>query len=183
MNEDAFERGTLSNAYCPKNKDYKIAGNYMSNNFQFISVRLVKCSTGCQPDAVIENVINNAFLSIVIENSYLDFDDYDTPLKRFLDDRHSYRGLSTHKKRVKLYARENSAELSDDLIQLTGPKELEFLNLESAEVDMLPLGSPLEYFEVVLFLDPIKSIYTRTVFSFLDMFGLLGGVFEILSII
>jgi len=100
-----------------------------------------------------------------------------------LDDRHSYAGLSTHKKRIKLYARENSAELADDLIQLTGPKELEFLNLESAEVDVHPLGGANEYFEVVMFLDPIKSIYTRTVFSFFDLFGMLGGVFEILSII
>ena len=155
----------------------------MADNFQFLSVRLQKCSTGCQPDAVIENVINNAFLTVVIENSYLDFDDYETPLKRFLDDRYSYRGLSTHKKRIKLYARENSAELADDLVQLTGPKELEFLNLESAEVDVHPLSGSNEYFEVVMFLDPIKAIYTRTVFSFFDMFGMLGGVFEILSII
>jgi len=155
----------------------------LADNFQFLSVRLQKCSTGCQPDAVIENVINNAFLTVVIENSYLDFDDYETPLKRFLDDRYSYRGLSTHKKRIKLYARENSAELADDLVQLTGPKELEFLNLESAEVDVHPLSGSNEYFEVVMFLDPIKAIYTRTVFSFFDMFGMLGGVFEILSII
>jgi len=63
-----------------------------------LSIRLQKYTSGCQSNALIEAVINSAFLSVVVDNSYLDFDDYDTPLKSFLDDRNSYAGISTRKK-------------------------------------------------------------------------------------
>jgi hypothetical protein len=40
--KEHLERSGASNAYCPKNKGYKIAGNYLADNYQFITVKLKK---------------------------------------------------------------------------------------------------------------------------------------------
>lgn len=43
-NKEYLSRGLNAALYWPSNKNYRIAGNYLSSNYQFISILLKKCS-------------------------------------------------------------------------------------------------------------------------------------------
>ena len=146
-----------------------------------MSVKLLKCQTGCQSDNVIEGILKNAYLSLSIQNSYVDFDDYDTPVKSYLDDKYLFKGIPGYSKEVKLYLKENEVELTDSLIPLGQTHKQEFINVDRADIDIQVLNGE-RYFNILFLLSPERIIYTRDVFSFFDLFGLLGGIFELLSI-
>jgi len=154
---------------------------YLADNYQFVGVMLLKCTTGCQSDSVIHDVVQNSFMNVLYINSYMDFDDYDNPVKNYIDDRHTFRGIPSYAKQVKLLIRENSVELSDSLLGLGSAEKKEFLNIEKTFVD-LHIFEVESYFEILFMLDSEKKTYSRVAFSFLDLFGKLGGVFELLSI-
>ena len=180
--DEYFSRGATGGLYCPKNNNYKVAGNYLAENYQFITIKLKKCSTGCAPDAAIKAVLEQSFLNNLMVNSYVDFDDYETPVKNYMDDRYSYRGVSTMNKRARIFIKENAVDLTDSLLPLGGSTEQSFLSVDSTDHDVQAfLGT--SYLEVMMVLDPEKTTYSRVVFSFFDLFGMLGGVFEILSIL
>jgi len=146
-------------------------------------VSLKKCQTGCASDTVIEAVLKETFLTVVLVNSYVDFGDYDKTVKTYMDDRYQYKGMPGYNKRIKLYARENSVELADSLFQYTQPENLEFISVENTDQDIQEFSTWNNYFEVTLMVDPVKANYKRVVFSFFDLVGNLGGVFEILRAI
>ena len=112
-------RGLSSFLYWPVNKRYKIAGNYLSNNYQFISISLKKWTgVGCKPSALIDQVLQGVVVSVPTLNSYMDFNDYVTPIKSYLEDRSSFNILPSNRKIIKLYAKLNSANLNDDYLKL-----------------------------------------------------------------
>jgi hypothetical protein len=115
-------------------------------------------------------------------NSYVDFEDYANPIKTYFDDRHSYKGVPAFTKRIKLYAKENLAEFSDNIVQIGSAEEHEFISVEKSDFDMETFSSN-NYFEVSIVLDPEKVSYQRVVFSMFDLSGMLGGLFEILTIL
>lgn len=73
--------------------------------------------------------------------------------------------------------------MADTLIQLSEPKVQTVFSVENASVDMVDMTRYNDIFDVVLLMDPETDTYERVVFSFFDFFGLIGGVFEILTII
>jgi len=111
----------------------------------------------------------------------MDFDDYETPVKSYLDDRYLFRGIPTIKKYVRMYLTENEVESTDSLISLGQSHQEEFISVDRADTDLHVFTGTI-YFEILLVLSPEKVIYTRDVFSFFDLFGQLGGVFELLNI-
>lgn len=137
--------------------------------------------TGCQPDAVIDAVLQNSYLTLAILDSYMDFDDYETPVKSFLDDRYLFKGTPAFRKQVRVYLRENEVNLADSLIPLGQSRQEEFINVDRADTDLQVISGET-YLDVIFVLSPEKVLYNRDVFSFFDLFGLLGGVFELLSI-
>lgn len=123
-------------------------------------------------------------MSVYFVNSYLDFEDYDKPIKQYIEDRYTYRALPTYKKLIKMYIKENYVELSDNILGIGQSEEQKFLSVDNQIQDLHPsaVAAREVYFEILLTLDPQKDYYTRTVFSFLDLFGQLGGVFELMCI-
>ena len=111
----------------------------------------------------------------------MDFEDYDTPVKSYVDDRYSYRGVPGFGKQVKMYLKENDVELSDSLMGFGQTVKKEFISVDNTVHDLHPFQEN-DFFEIFLVLDAQKDTYTRVVFNFLDLFGKLGGVFELLSI-
>ena len=140
-----------------------------------------KCLVGCQTDAVINTALQDIFLNINFVNSYMDFDDYDTPVKTYVDDRYSYRGVPGFGKKVTMYMKENSVELSDSILGLGQTTSQEFFRIDNTVHDLHPFRER-DFFEVSFVLDPQKDTYSRVVFSFFDLFGQLGGVFELMCI-
>ena len=90
--------------YCPVNRNYRIAGNYLANNFQYISVAIIKWKgDGCQPLSIIDATLQQIVVSVPVMNNYMDFNDYSTPIKSHFDDRNSFRILPSFSKQIKIY--------------------------------------------------------------------------------
>ena len=136
--------------------------------------------SSCQPSSIIEKSILGITANVAILNSYLDFNDYDTPVKSYLDDRASFYLLSAYSKVAKVYAKLNKAILDDDYLKIKSATTKEFFSVDRVENDV---GS-FDY-EVVaqvgILLDPNRDTYKRTVFTILDLSGTLGGIFGLLS--
>ena len=54
-------------------------------------------------------------LNIFISSAFFDFDDYDNPIKDFIDTKFYYNLASGFTKAVNIYVRQNSAEQSDSI--------------------------------------------------------------------
>jgi len=80
-----------------------------------------------------------------------------------------------------MYLKENDVELSDSLMGFGQTVKKEFISVDNTVHDLHPFQEN-DFFEIFLVLDAQKDTYTRVVFNFLDLFGKLGGVFELLSI-
>ena len=80
-------RGLNSSLYWPLNNRYKIAGNYLSKNYQIISIVLnrwnAKTGVVCKPSAEIDLKIAKTVVSIFIVNKFMDFTDFSTPIKSY----------------------------------------------------------------------------------------------------
>ena len=100
-----------------------MSGNYGSETFYYLSIRIQKCNNStsnntCATDLEIQTYLEAARVSIVIYNSYVDFDDYENPVKTFYDDRHSYEIMTTKTKVIRGYIKKNYVELMDSLIDI-----------------------------------------------------------------
>ena len=63
-------------------------------------------------------MLQGVVVSVAILNSYMDFNDFATPIKSYLDDRSSFNLLPSYRKIIKLYAKLSSANLNDDYLKL-----------------------------------------------------------------
>ena len=110
----------------------------------------------------------------------LDFNDFDTPIKSFVDDRVSFYLLSGIAKLVKIYAKLNKAELNDDYMKLNPTVNKEFFSVDRIQSDIGTLNNDI-ICQTIILLDPNADTYQRTVFSILDLFGTVGGIFGLLQ--
>ena len=73
--------------YCLKNKDWRLQGDFYSKVFSFMEIQLDKCrGSNCANKTEINNFFNNAFLNFAMINTYFDFQDYENPIKHYIDD-------------------------------------------------------------------------------------------------
>jgi hypothetical protein len=134
------------------------------------------------PDAVINAALAQSYLSLIVVNSYVDFEDYSSPVKRYLDDKYSWKGNPSTTKKIRMFAKENSIELRDNRIGIAGSEYKDFISLEDSTFDIVDFSS-LEYFDITINLSTEKSNYQRSVFTLFDLSGLIGGLFEVLTMI
>ena len=174
-------RSLNSALYCPVNKNYKLAGNYLANNYQFIGIFLNRCKgTNWKPTALINSLIPGITANVAILNSYMDFNDYSNPVKSYFDDRASFYLLTAYAKVAKIYAKLNKAVLDDDYLKLKSTTTKEFFSVDRISNDVATFDYDVVA-EVGILLDPNRDTYHRTVFTILDLFGTLGGIFGLLT--
>ena len=140
-----------------------------------------KCKgTSWMPSSVINAALIGITVNVAILNSYMDFNDYNTPIKTYVDDRTSFYLQTSSTKIVKIYAKLNNVNLEDDYLQLKSPSNKQFFSVDRINND---LGSydTSSVAEVNIFLDPNRDSYQRTVFTILDLFGKVGGIFGLLT--
>ena len=165
------------------NKDYRVAGNYLSAIRRILNIRLYRCTGSplCRSAAEIDAVMKDTLFNIVIYNWYFDFDDYVTPIKAYFDDVYSYQLTPGFNKQLKLYIKQNDVELNDAYVQIGNSQQMSFLNVDRFALDIFSESSSGQVFDVTVRLDPYKDSYQRVVFSLLDVFGTVGGIFQVLQ--
>lgn len=139
----------------------------------------------CHSDTEISDALNNAQLNIIVANSYLDFSDYGTPIKQITDDQNTFTIVDGFQKLIRLYVKYNTAELSDNIFNygIGGTDQRDFYSLEKTYVDLKPLTTGDDTLMYVVFaIDAEEDSYSRSVFTFLDLTGQVGGLQEIFNI-
>ena len=180
INPEYISRGLNASLYCPQNKRYKVAGNYLSNNYQYILVSLTRCTgQNCQSSATIDSILNSTIVTVIIFNSYMDFSDYDTPIKMYIDDSNYFYLSSTNSKITRIYLKQNEANLNDDYLKLSPTSHKAFFSTDKTIVDTAPKYDQTIYISILL--GPNKDTYTRTVYSIMDLFGNVGGIYGLLQ--
>ena len=131
-------------------------------------------------DEIDAKLVGGRFVFAII-NSYVDFDDYDSIIKSYIDERFLYRVNPGFHRESYLNVRNNHVKLADGFLQIGSTQDLQFYNVDTSENDFI-FSNSNSYVSVYLNMEAREDTYERTVFSFFDLTGLVGGVFEILEL-
>ena len=104
-------RGNNSATIWPKHNDYQISGSHSSKKFEIVTIDLIKWVNSTTSNVTwatneeIEEKMNAGQINVAILNSYMDFDDYDTVIKSYIDPTFTYTISTGVTKRPQLYVR------------------------------------------------------------------------------
>lgn len=168
---------------CPETIDYTVRGYDYGDYNSFIKVTIRKCAgVGCKSQQTINTILTDKMLNVVFVNTYFDFEDYVAPVKTFLDERASYRIANGSRKYIEIYAQKRTAKYSDSYYDVFEQAKTEqFIGVETISQDFdTETGAGAVLFQVFIKLDPNQQAYGREVYSFFDLTGDVGGVFELM---
>ena len=179
-----YDRLGLSTYVCPKNTDFFIRANFNSDNYEVIQITIEKWSgSNCKSESEIKSVLNTNYIDIALISSYFDFEDYENPIHYYLQDMNLFNLIPTLGLQVQYQAKQNQAVMNDDFFLgsqgLTN--EASFYSIDRKRVTYSSIEFNNAYLQVYITLDPQVDQYQRTVYSFLDMLGFIGGIFELLK--
>ena len=175
---------------CPKSNAFDLQGNVFSVQYNYFEITIKKWENDTRPGVVcksqseIDQKINQMSVGVTIVNSYFDFDNYENPVRTYLDDRYVFSTLPYYSKEIRFYMSKNEAEVQDAFFNYApGGDKIEFVSVnrvdQNLEADSENSGELLKLF---FFKDYNYQYYERSVFSLLDLTGNLGGVNEVLEI-
>ena len=128
-------------------------------------------------------MIDNIFYMHTI-NAYFDFDDLQNPVKTYLHDIDVAPLTPGVSQNIYIDVNQNKAELNDGWFLNTDSKEIEFYTNQYRSSFATGLDQYDGYVLIAKFtLDGKMNIYERTAFNLLELFGLLGGVYEIIELV
>ena len=81
---------------------------------------------------------------------------------------------------MKIYSRLNKVTLDDDYMMIKSAKNQEFFSVDNIRND-IGAFSPDYVAEAVILLDSYRDLYQRNAFTILDLFGIIGGIFGLLT--
>ena len=115
-------------------------------------------------------------------NSYYDLNDYENPIHSFIEDRLYFRGINGFLNDVRLYFQNNQVEAQDEYLSIIPqPKRDSFISLSEVENSISINENEVTKFWFVK--SNQETTIERSVFTFLDLLGNLGGIFEVLSVL
>ena len=121
------------------------------------------------------------WVRLSILSTYFDYDDYENPLKTFVDDQDLYGISNQFSTYLDVKVQQNKAYLSDNLFYSFSPEEKTYYNVKHRNYRIIN-GSLIEdsLMGIFISLDKESEEYERVVYTFIDMFGFLGGLFDFL---
>ena len=121
-------------------------------------------------------------IELFIVNTYFDSNEYDNPIKTYIEDGIGYSGVNGISHLANFYFQNNEIETQNSYLSMFHRKQkYSFINLDTIKNS---IGSSDEsIFKFGFIKSNKKRSIERSVFTFLDLIGTLGGIFEIFSII
>ena len=183
-----MKRYNLDTRYIwPVSLNYTLQGNEYSATYSYIEITVNRCN-GLKWRT--QNEINNAIadnkLELVIVNTYFDNEDFNTPVKTYLDNRMVLKYWPGYAKFTTLYAQQRTSSRIDSYFDfLDNGSSDNFVGVDqiTQDFDTQSTNNNNAYFKIYVRLDPKQILYSRQVYSFLAFTGDLGGVFQILIIV
>ena len=133
----------------------------------------------------IDDILTDIELNIALVNSYFDFEDYDNPVKTYLDDRFRYNLVNSLEKFVVISLQENEAETKDNYFQYSPEGDNhKYVSVDRVDKEIRNAGNQSNVIMSVKFIkDYNYDSIELQVFSVLELIGSLGGLFEIFTLV
>ena len=184
VKKSIYDRLNLYSYVCPKDTNFFLRANFNSDNYESVQIRFSKCiGNYWKSDAEIANVLNTNIVSFAIISSFFESNDFENPVYHYLQDSNEYIMSMTLTEFVTFTVNRNNAYLEDSIYfgsqgssDAVSFYSINQKNLKYAGAD--PAGTLLN---VMISIDQQINQYRRTVYSFFDMFGYIGGIFGMLS--
>ena len=128
--------------------------------------------------------MNAHSFNLVIISSYFDFDDYKDPIHYYFQDFNQYSLNPNIYQTISYRVRRNRATLNDN-IWFGAQGSADQIDFYSVKKDNYVIDDADDqyYIQIEFSLDVQFDQYQRTVFSVLDLFGYIGGLFQIFKLI
>lgn len=85
------EKLKINDHFCPVNPSFDLKGNTLTSEFLFFEFNIVICTPdpaeGITCDANLNSILPHIQIDVPFVNTYFDFDDYDSPVKTYIDGR------------------------------------------------------------------------------------------------
>jgi len=135
----------------------------------------------CKSEEDINAWLNEAQVSMFFNNFYFDSDDYNTPVKNYIDDKIWWAVMPKIRKDADMFIRQNKLSLQDDYIQITGDTQKEFISVSGQRESMDDYDTEDGKFIRVYFrVDPVITGYERQIYSSGDLLAQVGGIYSFL---
>ena len=110
---------------CPDSYDFQIQGDNFASIFKYVQLQLNKWENGTgiqwESQTNIDNAVNQINIQILVVNSYFDFEDFNNPLKTYIEDKLQFFAINGTKNNVELYFQENESEKQDNYFLVYPP--------------------------------------------------------------
>lgn len=162
---------------------------FSANNFKGIRLDIRKCKVssnnncgGLTQDEV-DYIVERHDFRAFVESKYIDFSDFKTPVKSTLASNVSTNLKANINQKVDLYIRKNTYELDDSYFSLGNPNTGQFYSFEESR-QYLDRGHHTtgNVFTMDISLDRRTDHYERSILTFFDVTGKVGGIFELFDI-
>ena len=127
-------------------------------------------------------MLETGSFSLGIENRYFDFDDYDIPVKTYVSADENFQTLKSFQKYVTMYLRKSEYFVNDDLIQYKSHKTGSYYSIEKQKTDIAEMTDDT-ILTIRIVQDSIIDQFERSVLTFFEMTGQLGGLYEVFSVV
>jgi hypothetical protein len=110
-------------------------------------------------------------------NSYFDFNDYEQPVKQYIDDSLFYEIEPNRLKKVNFYVMKSEIELQDSYFQLGQRDSYEFVQVQNQRFyDDSNTEDPSTLITLYIRYDARYEVYERKIYSALELLRDLGGL-------
>ncbi|CAI2361308.1 unnamed protein product [Moneuplotes crassus] len=175
-----------NNTKCLDDYDFTVRGSVFSSIWKFMTLSVSKCVNGtssvvCKTPAEIEQKLKTAEFLIGFTSRYFDFNDYENPIKTTFDTRFSASldtgFLKTHNYDIQ----KHEVEDINYFFQFGQSDKSKFYRVGEEISDFRTVDSTAnQLLEINIHQDSQVLYYERTIFSFFDVIGSIGGVFGLL---
>ena len=189
ISQTLLQEMNITNYYCPESNDLMLLANSFSDKFAYFDLKIKRC-TGTDSkgnpwknESEIDTALDSTFVQLAIINNYFDFNDYSMPIKSYLSDELYYELVSGFTKRIDINIRQNTAEQKDSIFRYE-PYGIQssFISFDTVYEKFYRVNQDKLVLAISFYKDSKSTEYQRSVFSFLDCCGLIGGANEILNV-
>jgi len=176
--QDQVKRLGINEFYWPTTDEYSVAGTFFSQNFNYIEIKLLKCTTGTwKTNTQIEDVMKDARFSLAMEYSVVDMKNYTKAVQGVINDGYFWELVPGLRKKSDIYIRKSEAEFEDGYVQLGSPQNQEFYQVSESSDSFESESSDGDILTIYFRYDKTSDIYKRQTYSLAQLLGQAGGFY------
>ena len=92
ISQNLLQQMNITNFICPKSTEVYLMSNSFANNFTYFDIKIQRCvgtdSKGnpWKSESDIDAALDSTLVQLAVINNYFDFNDYNKPIKSYLND-------------------------------------------------------------------------------------------------